>query len=429
MNKKKISREGPMYLYKTQVGVKFIDFIGTKYGKFIRSLHYLVITIGYLLFAGILFVIGQTIYIYLKVPEITNIIKTPPLLPLIPYFPQIFGAQSLFPPFYFAYFLIALIVVAFSHEFAHGIFARANNVRIKSTGVAFLGPILGAFVEQDDKQMTKKAKIPQMAILGAGVFANLIMATIFFLLLLATFHTLFVPAGAVFSTYSYSVINNSEITGINNLSDQLLRISTTDGNYLITPESLATQINLSRDYTIAYFDAPAIKAGLDGAVQSIGEYEVRDFNGFAAAMDNYGPGDNVIIKTTMGDYNITFAEHPENSSKAFVGVGFRDSGSQRLLSKIFVFKNPSTYYEPLTFFSQFSYDLFWWVAMINLMVGLFNMLPFGFLDGGRFFYLTMLGITKSEKKAEKAFKIATKVVAGLFVALILVWLISFKLKG
>src|SRR3989344_4142235 len=151
--RKNIAREGLLYLYKTQVGVKLIDYIGRKFGKQIRSLHYVIISISYLLFAGIMFIIGQAIYIYLKVPEITSVIKTPPLLPLIPYFPQLFGAKNLFPPFYFVYFLAAIVIVAFVHEFSHGILAKANNVRIKSTGVAFLGPILGAFVEQDEGQM------------------------------------------------------------------------------------------------------------------------------------------------------------------------------------------------------------------------------------------------------------------------------------
>ena len=38
--------------------------------------------------------------------------------------------------------------------------------------------------------------------------------------------------------------------------------------------------------------------------------------------------------------------------------------------------------------------------IINLLVALFNMLPLGFLDGGRFFYLTFLGLTGSEKVAK-----------------------------
>ncbi len=425
---KNLHREGLMYLYKTQVGVKFIDYIGKKWSKQIRSLHYTVITVGYLLFAGILFVIGQTIYLYIKVPEITNVIKTPPLLPLIPYFPQLFGAGSLFPPFYFVYFIIALIIVAFCHEFSHGIFARANDVRIKSTGVAFLGPILGAFVEQDDKQMNKKSKTAQMAILAAGVFANIIMAIIFFLLLFATFKMAFIPAGAIFSTYSYAPIELSSINNITKMSDGMLGIETDKAKFLITDESYKKQIEQNKGFIVAYFDAPAVKNKMDGAIQRINNEKVKDFDSFVQIMDNYKPGDNVSIKTTTGTYDITLASNPTNSSKSFVGIGFVDTSSKKLLTKIFGFKKPTTYYEEKTIFSKFFYDLFWWIAMINFMVGLFNMLPFGFLDGGRFFYLTILGLTKSEKSAQRVAKIATKTILALFLLLLVVWFIALRWK-
>lgn len=425
--KKNLHREGLMYLYKTQLGVKFIDFIGKKFSKQIKSLHYVVITLGYLLFLGIIFVIGQTIYVYLAMPQITEVIKAPPLLPLIPYFPQIFGASSLFPPFYFIYFILALIIVAFSHEFAHGIFARANNVRIKSTGVAFLGPILGAFVEQDDKQMTSKGKIPQMAILGAGVFANIIMAIIFFLLLLLAFNTMFAPSGVVFASYSYGIINTSQITNITNMTDGTMIIQTQEQNYISHNTSFNEQIN-NNGLLIGFLDAPAIRSNLSGAIQEINDEKITSFDSFLEKFSKYKPGEEVNIKTTTGDYNIILGEHPNNKSNPFLGVGFRSDDNKKIISKIFSFKDQNTHYEAKNSWADFVYNFFWWVAMINLMVGMFNMLPFGFLDGGRFFYLTILGLTKSEEKADKAFKIATKMILGLFILIMVVWLFALKLR-
>ncbi|MBS3074417.1 site-2 protease family protein [Candidatus Pacearchaeota archaeon] len=427
--RKNIAREGLLYLYKTQVGVKLIDYIGRKFGKQIRSLHYVIISISYLLFAGIMFIIGQAIYIYLKVPEITSVIKTPPLLPLIPYFPQLFGAKNLFPPFYFVYFLAAIVIVAFVHEFSHGILAKANNVRIKSTGVAFLGPILGAFVEQDEGQMKKQKNVPQMAILGAGVFANTIIALIFFILLLASFKILFAPSGAIFASYSYGIVNISDVTNITNVSGSLLQLQTQNQNFLIDSDSLKLQLEKSEDtgFIVAYLDAPAIRNNISGAITEVNGNEIKDLDGFIMGIEKYSPGNAVIIKTTKGEYNINLGEHPENSSRAFLGVGFRNSReSQKFYTKIFFFKNPNVYYKPLTSFSVFIYDLLWWISIINIMVALFNMLPFGFLDGGRFFYLTVLGITKSEKIAMKSYKIATKLVLILFILLMIAWVISFR---
>jgi membrane-associated protease RseP (regulator of RpoE activity) len=55
------------------------------------------------------------------------------------------------------------------------------------------------------------------------------------------------------------------------------------------------------------------------------------------------------------------------------------------------------------------------------------MLPLGILDGGRFFYLTILGITKSRKVAKRTFAGITYFIIFLFVLLMLKWAISFFL--
>ena len=64
--------------------------------------------------------------------------------------------------------------------------------------------------------------------------------------------------------------------------------------------------------------------------------------------------------------------------------------------------------------------------MINLGVGLFNMLPVGIFDGGQVFYLTLLAITKSEKIAKMAFSIVTKIILFMFLALIVLWFFAFR---
>ena len=88
------------------------------------------------------------------------------------------------------------------------------------------------------------------------------------------------------------------------------------------------------------------------------------------------------------------------------------------------FKDPSTYYIS-NFDSDFAYfilDLLWWVMVINLLVALFNMLPLGIMDGGRFFYLGIWSVTGSEKFAKRAFKFITYAILFLFLAMIFFWL-------
>ena len=194
--KKRLVKDGWMYLYKTSVGLKVIDYLGTKNKKLMKIFSYLIIATGYVLMIVMLVLLYQMVKLFLDA-TIVQAIKIPPLMPLIPYLPGIFKITWL-PPFYFTYWIVAIALIAIFHEGFHGIFARFNNVRIKSTGFGFLGPFLAFFVEQDDKQMTKKKIFPQLTILGAGVFANVLLGIIFFFLMIGFFNLAYSPAGVNF---------------------------------------------------------------------------------------------------------------------------------------------------------------------------------------------------------------------------------------
>ena len=181
--RKNLKREGIMYLYRTKLGVEAINYIGNKYKKTLHFLKYLVVAVGYILMIGMIYLLYKSVQTYLFVPLPAELANAPPIAPLIPYFPQLFGLESFFPPFYFTYFIVALAIVAIVHEFSHGIYMKLFKIKIKSTGFAFLGPILGAFVEEDRNQFIKKKNLEQRTVLAAGVFANTLFALIFYLLL------------------------------------------------------------------------------------------------------------------------------------------------------------------------------------------------------------------------------------------------------
>jgi len=172
--KKNLKREGIMYLYRTQVGVKIINYIGKKYKRTLRVMSFLAVISGYALMMSMIYFLGKLMYIYFFLPDVVRAIKIPPLMPLIPYLPSLFKVDFL-PPFYFTYWIIAIACIAVFHEFAHGIIAKRYGVKIKTTGFGFLGPFLAAFVEPDEKQMQKKTKFQQIAVLSAGTFINLIL--------------------------------------------------------------------------------------------------------------------------------------------------------------------------------------------------------------------------------------------------------------
>src|SRR3990167_3661182 len=202
-NRKNLKRDGLLFLYKTKWGIKLIDKTAKKFPKTLKNLSYVSIGVGYLLMAGMLYLFGKIVWVYISAPEIVREIKVPPITPLIPYLPQAFKLDFL-PPFYFTYWIVIIAIIAITHEMAHGIFMSRYNIKIKSTGFAFFPyffPIFpAAFVEQDEKSMNKAKGFKQLVVLSAGTFANVLTAVLFFVVLLIFFSFAFSASGVVFDS-------------------------------------------------------------------------------------------------------------------------------------------------------------------------------------------------------------------------------------
>lgn len=462
--RKKLKRElGIFVLYRTQLGVRFINHISNKYKKTLLSFKYIIITVSYLLMIIVVYYLGSTVYRYVKYPILTEVIKAPPVMLLFPYFPQVFGVSSFLPPFYFAYFIIAFAVVATVHEFAHGIFMGYNKIRIKSTGVGFLGPLpVGAFVEQNEKDMEKAKKTDQMSILGAGVCANVIFAIIFLLIWWALFSITFVPNGAVFGSYSSSFVNissismiggisfnnptNQEIMDVVNTTDlitdltldsngekiNLIKIIADEGSFYMSQDILIKQLETGKSYLILYNDFSAIKAGLKGTIIEINGEEIETFKELSEVMRNKKPGEELKVKTRYEEeileYNLILGEDPAQEGRAIMGISsinFFDIGTLRIdeVTANYFFREPNTDYKVRSEFLLFLYYLVFWIFGLNVVVAFANMLPFFIFDGGRFFYLTVWGITKNEKVGRAAYKWIGILIIFSLLLLMLTWLV------
>jgi membrane-associated protease RseP (regulator of RpoE activity) len=453
--RKNLKREGLLFLYKTTWGMKLIDKIGKKYKKTLGFLSYIMIGMGYVLMASMLYLFGKIIYIYIAYPAVVKAIKIPPITPLLPYLPQAFKLDFL-PPFYFTYWIVILALIAITHEFMHGIFMRRYDIKIKSTGFGFFPfffPIfLAAFVEQDEKSMNSSTPFKQMAVLAAGTFANVITAILFLGVMILFFMAAFTPAGAEFNTYSYSAVTLAGITSMNNISlenptyEEILGLSREEGLneieynnstiYLINKVGLEEQKG-AESYLFLYDNSPAINAEIDGTLIGVNGVDVKDWVEFGEEISKYSPGESVTITTKINhtivkDYEITLGENPEELGKAWVGVGYSEQKRKGVIGKIVEtissFKKQYIYYEPKFEGGTFIYDMLWWLVLISISVALMNMLPMGIFDGGRFFYLTILTLTKSKKKAELWFKISTNFLLFLFLLLMVFWGISFFVK-
>jgi len=450
MKRKNLKKEGLLFLYKTTWGIKLINRIGKKYKKTLKFLSYVSIGIGYILMASMLYLFGKIIYIYIAYPSIVRAIKIPPITPLLPYLPQAFKLDFL-PPFYFTYWIIILALIAITHEFMHGIFMRRYNIKIKSTGFGFFPfffPIfLAAFVEQDENSMKKSSPFKQMAVLAGGTFANVLTAILFFGIMCIFFITAFAPAGVVFNTYSYSIVGIAGITSMNNISlenatyENILNLSKEEGlneieyknkTYLINKIGLEEQKGATV-YIALYDNLPAIRAEIDGAIIKINDTKIKDWNSFDEEILKYSPNDNITITTKeddlIKDYEIMLGEDSDNSEKAVIGIAYVEQKSKgfirQIVDKLSSFKKKYIHYEPKFEAVIFIYDLLWWIVLISISIALMNMLPMGLFDGGRFFYLTILSLTKSKKKAELWFKISTNFLLFLFLLLMVLWGVSF----
>ncbi len=440
VNRKKIGREGPIFLYRTKIGLKVIDWISKKFEKPLKLMSYVIIGLGYVFMAIMIYLLIKLVLVFMR-PEYVQAIKIPPLMPFIPYLPQMFKIDWL-PPLYFTYWIVITAVIAFVHEGFHGIYARLYNIKIKSTGFGFLGPIPTFFVEPDEKQIQKSKKFNQLAILSAGVFGNMLAALIFFLILILFFTLAYAPAGASFNTYAYSsipitVLANATIySGLNLQLDgiNMTEISLDDRHYFVWTTHIQNFKNYTEGYIYAYQDYPAIHAKLQGAISKVNSISVVNHEGLKLQLDKLIPGATVSIetknKTGSQNYTLKLGADYSNESRAVLGIGVlrpEVSGIKGAVYKIMtLFKNPAIYYEPKFNFAlaEFLYYLIWWIVLVNIGTALFNILPVAIADGGRFWYLTIWAITKSEKIARRAFKISSGIILAVFLFLMVLWAIG-----
>jgi membrane-associated protease RseP (regulator of RpoE activity) len=462
--RERLNVEGPLILYKTGWGLKLIDRIGGKYKKTLWILSYISIFVAYILMIGILWIVGRGAWEYLTNPVFTQFANVPPVAPLIPYFPSLFGLSDVIPQLYTIYFVVAILITMFVHEFSHGIFARRHDVGIKSTGFAFLKyfpAITGAFVEQDDRDILKKSKFAQMSILSAGVFANLIIAIIFGFILIFVFSVTFVPAGVIVDSTIEMQFDVSEIHSIENYN--LIGLTNQEKLDLIEKEGIQNEIvgnynltsvviNGGSYYTqidniksglenggniLVVLDTPALRNGLEGAISKIDGIPVRTNEEVINILKGKSPGGVVDIESIslngIKEYKITLEQNQIDTERAWLGIQLHQITKNPLLIESFHFLSASRkqqlYIKGITFYqpiypgaSEFIYYLIWWIVSINALVALFNILPLGILDGGRFFELTVERLTGSRKVAKALFKSITYFILFLLVLMIVKWI-------
>lgn len=288
---------------------------------------------------GVIVAFGAMIFItYTIISTLPSVFETPSVSVVIPGV-DIPGSQIYVP---FVYGLIALATVLVVHEFSHGIQAVGEKIPIKSIGLLLFAIIPGAFVEPDEDKLKEAKKTSRLRVYAAGSIANVTLAVIALLLV---------------SLLSGGIPQFFEEDGI--AIDRVVPDSPSDG---------------------------ILKEGM--VLQAIDNQKINDSESYVNIIGSYSPGDNVTVKTDQGTYNMVLDKNPNNDSRGFFGIQ---------ANKHFELVNDSLGPLPWILFELI--ELFQWVAMLNLGIGLFNLLPIKPLDGGY-----MLEILLSYKLSEQHYK-------------------------
>lgn len=377
-NKEKFKVQGKVFfLYPTHLGLKLMDKIAKAFPRSLRVLSYVSIFIGFTGMGYIFYVLINGTYNLLLgslgiIPAVAPTIA--PVLPGV----KIPGA----PVLSFFHWVISIFVVAVVHEFSHGVFARLYNLKVKSSGFAFLGPILAAFVEPDEKHLAKAKSKEQLAVFSAGPFSNFIFGFLFLL---------------IFS-FATGPLESNMIDADGIIVNQVME------------------------------GYPAEKAGIEApfVIKSINSEEVLDYVNFSRVVSDIKPNEKIVLKTEEDNFEIVTVKNPDNESKGFIGISGFDQKTKIRGS-----------FEKKYYGNSIYGVLHWinllvvWLFIINIGIGLFNLLPLGPVDGGRMFLVVVLSVFKDKNKAQKVWNIVSMFCLLLIVINMLPWLsklVMFLLK-
>ena len=326
-----------LFIYRTKLGINLMDKIAKRFKIILIPLSYLSILIGFIGMGFIIYVLFKGTFSLLFIPN-----AQPALAPVLP------GVKvDGLPTLGFWHWIISIFVVAVIHEFSHGVFARMFNLKVKNSGFLFFGPILGAFVEPDEKKLEKITKRKQLAIISAGPFSNIVLALIIFL-----------------------VINFISLP----VEQSLLDFDSLHVNKLV-PGYPADKVNIPVPFEI----------------KTINGDKIDNLSKFIGITETIKPNQKIRLGTDKGDFDIITAENPDNNSKGFIGVT-----DFNVKTKLKDGVNKS-----FGGFILWILKLIFRLFIVNLGVGLFNLLPLGPIDGGRMFFILSSIIFKEEEKAKK----------------------------
>ena len=375
-DRKKIQIHGwfPIFylaLYKTTFGLQAMEVPAKKFPRILQIIGVIGVITG---ITGMIYIsyeiIRTTIQLFLQPTLAPGVMLVLPI-----------KAKGIFyvPPLYL---LISLIVIVLVHEYGHGVIARARNVPILGSGFAFIALIIpiipAAFVEPDEKKLSKREPITQLSVSAAGPFFNILLSLLIIFLL------------------------GFELPG-------LIPHTITEKTALYDLGGRTTEMLTLTDLTITGVTtgSPAEQGGI-----TIGE-QLTKINGvpienkeFTTILSTLQPEQTITITTKTKEHTITTGKRQDDATRGWIGVQFEPTTG-------FTTETIQKYGETGSNALLSIATLFTWIILLSLGIGLFNLLPIGPLDGGRILKTILETITPNN-----ALKIHYYISAFFFVIIV-----------
>jgi len=270
--------------------------------------------------------------------------------------------------------VIALIIALFVHEGAHGVVSVRENIPVRHGGIITLGLLpFGAYVEPDEKIFKRAPVLSRLRVYSAGPVANMLVFALFAALLVAAS-----PLASYLQSYACAHSAGVRI--------------------LHVPETLSVGE--------AYIKSPAHGVLQSGdIIKEINGEEVNCVYQFMETLAPYRESESnaVLPLTVEREGNVFTVEIPLN--RGYIGI----KGVEN------VYPEPlPPWYHALAFLLS----LIQWIAFLNFMIGLVNMLPLPPLDGG-FIYQDLLG----ELGWKQAYKFVFWLTITILVINVLPWFV------
>ncbi len=366
INRKKFEVHGKLvYLYRTKIGISLMNFMAEKARRLVKLLGYFGIVIGFIgMILTFILILSLTYKLLMNEPGAGG---ASPVIPGLP----IAGTGLVFP---LITGWIVLFIIILVHEFSHGVVASAYKIKIKNSGLAFFGPILGAFVEPNEKALAKQKDVVQHSVFAAGPFSNFLTVIVAMLII-------------------WALLN--PITNI---------LSIPTGVIIYSQPGL-----------------PAEKAGIENGTVITRIYggSVNTVEDFRKAMANIGPNKNIELRSDDNIYPVTTTESPDDPSQGYLGVWILGEKSE--------LRNDNFLNQILLKIINWFKQLLGWLAFLSLNIGLINLLPIFITDGARMLKIFFERIIPNKGKSMSLWLFFNW--ASLFSLLILVFLPLLRWLG